>query len=103
DDDTYTALNYPATIPGFSAKQLPLVMFIAVGDDEHALADPAQAMHDLDYEAHTLYNRIRRVPNITSQLRVVNGSHNWDTWRPTFVEGVQYVFRQLQPAPTPAK
>ena len=103
DDATYTALNYPATIPTFVATGLPLVMFIAVGDDEHALTDPAEASHDLDYEAHTLYNKIRRVPKITAQLRVVDGTHNWDTWRPTFVEGVQYVFQQLQPAPTPVK
>ena len=103
DDDIYTVLNYPATIPAFIATGLPLVMFIAVGDDERALANPAESVHDLDYEAHTLYNKIRRVPNITSQLRVVDGTHNWDTWRPTFVEGVQYVFAQLKPAPRPAR
>lgn len=98
DDDIYTALNYPATIPAFVATGLPLVMFIAVGDDERPLADPAEAVHDLDYEAHTLYNKIRRVPKITSQLRVVDGPHDWATWRPTFVEGAQYVFAQLKPA-----
>jgi enterochelin esterase-like enzyme len=98
DADTYTAHNYPVMIPTFAARNLPLVMFIAVGDDEHALADPAQASHDLDYEAHTLYNKVRRVPLIKAQLRVVDGTHNWDTWRPTFIEGVQYVFQQLKPA-----
>ena len=97
DDDTYAALNYPATIPVFTAKGLPLVIFIAVGDDEHALADPAQATHDLDYEAHTLYNRIRRVPGITSELRVINGPHDWATWRPTFLEGAEYVFAKRPP------
>ena len=96
DDAIYTAKNYLAAIPAFTATGLPLVMFIAVGDDERALADPAQASHDLDYEAHTLYNKIRRAPAITAQLRVVDGGHNWDTWRPTFVQGVQYAFAQLQ-------
>lgn len=99
DEATYTTLNYPAMIPVFVATNLPLVMFIAVGDDEHALASPAEAAHDLDYEAHTLYNKIRRVPRITAQLRVVDGPHDWATWRPTFVEGVQYVFRHLNPQP----
>ena len=99
DEKIYTAANYPAAIPAFVAKGLPLVMFIAVGDDEKALTDPNEASHDLDYEAHTLYNRIRRVPGITTQLRVVDGGHNWDTWRPTFIEGVQYVFQQLKPLP----
>jgi len=103
DDSIYTAKNYPVLIPAFAARGLPLVMFIAVGDDERALADPAQAGHDLDYEAHTLYNRIRRVPGITAQLRVVDGPHDWATWRPTFVEGVQYVFGQLKSGAAPAK
>ncbi len=98
DAETYAAHNYPAMIPSFTATSLPLVMFIAVGDDEHALANPAEAAHDLDYEAHTLYNKIRRVPGIAAQLRVVDGSHNWDTWRPTFTEGVEYVFTRLKPA-----
>ncbi len=97
DDVIYTAKNYPAVIPAFVATSLPLVMFIAVGDDERALADPREASHDLDYEAHTLYNFMRRVPNVTVQLRVVDGPHDWVTWRPTFVEGVQYVFQQLKP------
>lgn len=101
DDATYTSLNYPALIPQFIAKKLPLAMFIAVGDDEHAIENPAEATHDLDYEAHTLYNRIRRVPGIDPQLRVVNGGHNWGTWRPTFVEGIEYVFGRLRP-PSPA-
>jgi len=103
DEAIYTGKNYPAAIPGYVATGLPLVMFIAVGDDERALADPAQASHDLDYEAHTLYNRIRRVPGITAQLRVVDGTHNWDTWRPTFVEGIEYVFTRLKAAPTPGR
>ena len=99
DDATYTGLNYPDVIPSFAAKGLPLVMFIGVGDDEHAIANPAEAAHDLDYEAHTFYNHVRRVPGIDAQLRVINGGHNWDTWRPTFIEGVQYVFAQLKARP----
>jgi enterochelin esterase-like enzyme len=102
DEDTYRAANYPALIPKFAAKGLPLVMFIAVGDDEQALADPTEASHDLDFEAHAFYNQIRRVPGIKAQFRVVDGGHNWDTWRPMFVEGLGYVFSQL-PVTRPEK
>lgn len=101
DDEVYTALNYPAALPAFVAKGLPLIMFIAVGDDETALADPAEAGHDLDYEAHTLYNHLRRSKGVIAQLRVIDGGHNWKTWRPTFIEGVEYVFAKLQSAETP--
>ena len=95
DEETYAAKNYPALIAPFEARGLPLVMFIAVGDDEQALADPREAAHDLDYEAHTLYNRVRRVRGITAQLRVLDGGHNWDVWRPAFAEGIVYAFGQL--------
>ncbi len=98
DPEIYTAKNYPALIPGFVATGRLLIMFIAVGDDEKALADPAEAAHDLDYEAHTLYNRIRRVPGITSELRVIDGPHDWATWRLTFTEGAEYVFARLSAA-----
>lgn len=98
DPEIYTAKNYPALIPPFVARGLALVIFIAVGDDERPIADPALAAHDLDYEAHTLYNKIRRVPGITSELRVVDGPHDWATWRPTFIEGAEYVFAQLRTA-----
>lgn len=103
DDGIYTALNYPALIPAFTARDLPLIMFIAVGDDERALVDVNEASHDLDYEAHTLYNKIRRVPRITTELRVIDGPHDWATWRPAFVEGVQYVFGRLKSGAAPAK
>lgn len=94
DGEIYTALNYPALIPAFSQRESPLLMFIAVGDDEQANVDPADASHDLDYEAHTLYNRIRRVPPIKSQFRVVDGGHNWGVWRPAFLEGLTYIFNE---------
>lgn len=98
DDETYTALNYPAMLPAFAQKGLPLIMFIAVGDDEHAHPDPVEARHDLDYEAHTLYNRVRREPLIKSELRVIDGRHSWAVWRPTFIEGLAYVFNERRPA-----
>ena len=94
DDEIYLALNYPAVLPAFARRGLPLIMFIAVGDDEHANADPADARHDLDYEAHTLYNRVRREPLIKAQLRVVDGRHNWAVWQPMFLEGLDHVFAQ---------
>ena len=96
DEAIYREKNYPALLPAFSAKGLPLVMFIAVGDNERALTDPQEAAHELDYEAHTLYNRVRRVPGITAQLRVVDGGHDWATWRPMLIEGLRTVFRPVK-------
>jgi enterochelin esterase-like enzyme len=95
DNAIYQELNYPALLPGFAVQQLPLAMFIAVGDREMAHADPAEAIHDLDYEAHTLYNRVRRVPGISAQFRVLGGGHDWTVWQPALTEGVEFALRQL--------
>ncbi|MBA4136814.1 MAG: hypothetical protein C0518_05810 [Opitutus sp.] len=92
----YEARNYEAAIPPFEAKQLPLSFFIAVGDDEHAHTSPVDWTHDLDLEAHTFYNRIRRAKNVTAELRVLNGTHNWDTWLPAFREGIRHLLSLAQ-------
>ncbi|MBA2298149.1 MAG: SBBP repeat-containing protein [Actinobacteria bacterium] len=42
--------------------------------------------------------------NLSAELRVVDGGHDWDVWGPTFVEGAKYIFRFLDKAPvTPLK
>ncbi|HYK07291.1 MAG TPA: alpha/beta hydrolase-fold protein [Gaiellaceae bacterium] len=98
-DSVYKKLNYPALFPSFTATGLPLPMFIAVGDDEFKNPDPKDAIHDLDFEAHVLFNQAVRVPNLTAELRVVDGGHDWDVWGPTFVEGAKYIFQFLNQAP----
>lgn len=102
DDDVYTALNYPALLAGFATKGLPLAMFIGVGDDEAAHPEPAEAVHDLDYEAHRLYNLVRRVPGVRAELRVVDGGHNWRVWQPLLLEGLAHILAGPNPVPTAA-
>ena len=74
-------------------------MYIAVGDDEFKNTNPADFEHDLDFEAHVLFNKAQRVANLTSELRVVDGGHDWDVWGPQFVEGAKYIFQFLKPPP----
>ena len=88
DDDTYTALNYPALLPQFRQSALGLSMFIAVGDDEWKNERPEDALHDLDMEAHMVFNQVARVPGIRSEFRVYDGGHDWDVWRRGLVEGL---------------
>jgi enterochelin esterase-like enzyme len=91
DDDTYTALNYPALLPQFRQSALGVSMFIAVGDDEWKNERPEDALHDLDMEAHMVFNQVARVPSIRSEFRVYDGGHDWDVWRRGFVEGLQFL------------
>lgn len=95
DPAIYESLTYPALLEAVAASKLPLYMFIAVGDDEWRHPDPEDQLHDLDMEAHFLFNRVARVSNISAELRVYNGGHGWDVWHPGFVEGMKYIHRFL--------
>jgi len=100
-DSVYQGLNYPALLPTVS-PDLPVHLYIAVGDDEFVNPDPVDAEHDLDFESAKLYNVAKRVPGITAEFRELNGGHDWDVWQPGFVDGVQDLFRHLS-ATAPVK
>lgn len=95
DPEIYQALNYPALFASFSAARLKSHLFIAVGDDEYMNPNPADASHDLDFEAHLLYNQARRVEYLASELRVYDGAHSWDVWLRGFAEGMTYLSRYI--------
>ena len=97
DDAQYTRLNYPALFEPFTATELAVSLFIAVGDDEWKNPTEADRLHDLDMEAHLLYNLARRVPRLLAEFRVYDGGHDWDVWRPGFEEGLRYINRFLDP------
>jgi enterochelin esterase-like enzyme len=90
-DAIYRKLNYPAEFTRFAAKGLQSHMFIAVGDDEYQ--NPGDYVHDLDFEAHVLYKQALRVTNMSAELRVLNGGHDWDVWGPGFEAGAKYAFQ----------
>jgi enterochelin esterase-like enzyme len=91
DDDVYQSLNYPALVEPLTESGLPVSMFIAVGDDEWKNPNPEDRLHDLDVEAHMVFNQVVRIPNVTAEFRVYNGGHDWDVWRAGFIEGMIYL------------
>jgi enterochelin esterase-like enzyme len=96
DEATYQQLNYPALVDSLAASELPLSLFIAVGDDEWKNPNPEDRLHDLDMEAHMLFNQVARISNIRSEFRVYNGGHDWEVWRRGFDEGMRYLAGFIQ-------
>ncbi|GAA3513362.1 enterochelin esterase-like enzyme [Streptosporangium album] len=86
-DDVYKELNYPDLLTGMDPDR-PVRLFIAVGDDEYANPDPADAHHDLDFESEALYNTVRRAPGISAEMRILDGGHDWSVWAPAFEQGM---------------
>ena len=101
---TYLRLNWPAALKSFAATGLQSHLYIAVGDDEYKNPKAIDATHDLDFEAHVVFNQAVRVPTLTSEFRVVDGGHDWDVWGPTFAEGAKYIFQYIgKPPAVPMK
>jgi len=99
-ESLYRNKNYPSLLPEVDPA-LPVHLFLAVGDDEYVNPDPADALHGIDTETALLSARVKRTDGLSSQLRVVNGGHDWDVWQPMFVEGVEDLFTFLTTAPAP--
>lgn len=98
DAARYDELNYPAALAALD-PELPVHLFIAVGDDEWANPDPAEAHNDIDMESAQLYNTARRMPGVTAELRILDGGHDWDVWQPAFAEGIVDVASRLRTSP----
>jgi enterochelin esterase-like enzyme len=91
DAEIYANLNYPALSESLVKTELLLTLFIAVGDDEWKNPNPEDRLHDLDLEAHMVFNQVTRIPNVTAEFRVYNGGHDWQVWERGFVEGMKYL------------
>lgn len=95
-DEIYRARTYPALLPGFAAKDLALKLFIAAGDDEYKESNPAEAMNDIDMEAHLLFNRVSRVKSIKAELRILDGEHDWPVWQSVLREALPFIFKTMR-------
>ena len=98
DEAIYTALNYPSLLETFDDAHLPISMFIAVGDDEWKNENPDDWLHDLDIEAHLVFNRVVRAQSITSEFRAYDGGHDWGVWQRGFIEGMLFLAPRLRAA-----
>jgi S-formylglutathione hydrolase FrmB len=78
-DDVYRELDYPALLP---RVELPLRLFLAVGDEER----PAAA------ETRALYEAARAVDAIDASFHELPGGHDWQTWRPAFELGLRELY-----------
>jgi enterochelin esterase-like enzyme len=77
--------NYPAYWDAFMAKGLPLPMFIGAGDDDH---------YNTEAQATLLNERLQRA-GLPAQLRIVDGGHDWPTWKSMEEEALDYLAQSL--------
>lgn len=90
DEAVYSALAYPRLLDRLDSAH-PVRLFLAAGDREGGTPLPADHRHDVEVETALLHARAKRVPGVTSRLRVLAGGHDWPLWTRAFVEGLPFV------------
>jgi enterochelin esterase-like enzyme len=89
----WTELNYPRLWDAYLKKKLAVPIFIVSGDDDPFF---------IESEAAKLYSLLRKNGQ-PSELRIVNGGHDWLVVAETIPEALRYIFRfsaRPQPKPT---
>lgn len=119
DPARWDELNYPAVLETYAAQSHRVPIYIVAGDDDwNHLSEqddlPEDATkYNMEVQAVALYTALHRenifdaefekweeVPASPAELRIIDGGHGMDVWKPGFINGVAYMFANGLSAPT---
>lgn len=87
DPKKWEELNYTQYIDEYKEKGIKVPLYINSGDHD---------TFDIAYHAAVLYQKLREHQADLVEFRVVDGDHNWDVWRETFPEAMEYMYRFVE-------
>ena len=85
DADTWKALNYPAHLDKYMQAPQKVPMWIVTGDHDFL---------GIAMMSANLYWRMLKIQPKLAELRVVDGDHEWMTFRDVLPDALQYIDRQ---------
>ena len=85
DAETWKALNYPAHLDKYQQGSARVPMWIASGDHDYLGIAVMSAQ---------LYWRLLKIQPKQAELRVIDGDHEWMTFRDALPDALQYMDRQ---------
>ncbi len=84
DEQLWDDRNYPSLLPAYIAQKFRVPMYLTAGDhDSFGIA----------FETALLHKRLLEVQPHITELRVVDGDHNWGLWSATLADAMTFVFR----------
>lgn len=89
DPDTWKALNYPSHLDKYTQSPLKVPMWIVSGDHDFL---------GIAVMSANLYWRILKIQPKLAELRVIDGDHEWMTFRDALPDALQYIERQCTKA-----
>lgn len=96
DPEKWEELNYTqyideykekGIIDEYKEKGIKVPLYINSGDHD---------TFDIAYQAAILYQKLREHQADLVEFRVVDGDHNWDVWRETLPEAMEYMYRFVE-------
>jgi enterochelin esterase-like enzyme len=81
--------NYPAILQDYLKQENQVFFFISAGDDDWN--HPEWFHYNIEQQVVLLYGLLNKKNNNPAELRIVNGGHNWNVWKPLFVEGLKSI------------
>ncbi len=84
DQSAWEKRNYPALIDGYFNQPVRVPLFLASGDNDRLGAA---------FESALLFKRMTARQPVLTELRIVDGGHNWAVWAAVIDEAMRYMFR----------
>lgn len=94
DDGRWRELNYPALLGSYRESSHRVPFFIAAGDGDWN--EPAGWRFNTEVQSLLLFERLAKEIGSPARLRIDAGGHDWDFWRPTFLDGLRYLVEDVQ-------
>ncbi|MEO8399096.1 MAG: alpha/beta hydrolase-fold protein [Ignavibacteriaceae bacterium] len=91
DLNLWNKLNYPETLKLFEEKNLISFFFIGAGDDDWN--NPEGVKYNVELQCVFLYQELQKKRNLPAELRIINGGHSWEVWKPLFTEAIQIMLK----------
>lgn len=85
DDALWKSLNYPALLPAYKQGAARVPMWIVSGDHDHL---------GIAVESAKLYWKLYQIQPKQVELRIIDGDHEWLTFREAFPDALRYVEKQ---------
>lgn len=92
DAALWTRLNYESLIGAYLSQKTVMPFYIVSGDHDGL---------DIAYHAAVLFQRLREHQPDDVEFRVIDGGHEWDVWKTTLPDALEFAFRFIDPVVPP--
>jgi enterochelin esterase-like enzyme len=94
DQKAWNAKNYPSLLDGYFKQPARVPMYLVSGDNDS---------FGIVFETVTFFKRMYDKQPALSELRVVDGDHNWTVWASAIDDAMKFMFHYAAPSQIPKR